>query len=172
MPTFATTPSKTDRHRRLVALVDRLDRGLGESIDGQWSRVDEEERAIRRLKADPVLCDIEVVDGYVSREDADRIAAECGRFINFVGPDEGSSPGYDKEMDYRIAQCRIECGLGIYTDEDDERELAAYRARGIAARRVRETYGPETFEEYEERQRRWREAFMARMFGVMRRSVQ
>lgn len=177
MPTFATTMAEIARHRWLVKLVDRLDHGLLESIDGEWARFDEEDPDIQRLQRDPVLRTIEVVDGYVSRADADRVAAECGRFINFVGPDEGPSPGYDKEMDYRIAQCRIECGLGIHTDEDDDREreriLAEYHARGIDARRAPPlVYGPETLEEYEERQRRWQEAFITRMTGVMHRSVQ
>ena len=172
MPTFAATMAEVARHRWLVKLVDRLDHELGESIDGEWARFDEEDPDIQRLQRDPVLRTIEVVDGYVSRADADRVAAECGRFIDFVGPDEGPSPGYDKEMDYRIAQCRIECGLGIHTNEDDERELAAWRAEGVDARRVARVHGPETFEQYTERRRREDEAFRIRILGVMHRSVQ
>ena len=184
MTSFATTPEEIARHRALCNLVVELDASLIESIDGEWGWISKD--AIRLVTGVPGLRGLgirlsrEIEDGgsaHISKDEADRIAAACGCYLGPCEPDEAPSPGSDPEMDYRIAVCRLACGLDIWTDEDDECMVAEYRAKGIEAFRYRPGHGPPvlgpiTLEEHEEQERLWAERFRQRMLGVMHRGVQ
>lgn len=178
MTWFATTPEEIARHQALVALVHVLRESLLHG-DGEWGQIDLD--GIKLVAATPGLVllayrlEREVDDGSapIAHFDVDLIAEACGQYVDSCwGPEEAPSRGTKPEMDYRIAVCRLACGLDIWTDEDRERELERYRAEGIDARIDDSPLGPITLAEHEDRVRRWAEAQRARLLGLARRSVQ